>query len=105
MYTKSLLSTLFATLLSLPAIAVTVADLRCEYRTNPLGIDVTAPRLSWKLESKARGARQTAYQVLVASMTRSFPDPAIACRESPTPPPSRPRGSCTTRRRARLRVP
>ena len=26
-----------------------VNDLRCEYRINPLGIDNTAPRLSWKL--------------------------------------------------------
>ena len=28
--------------------AVTVEDLRCEYRENPLGIDVVKPRLSWK---------------------------------------------------------
>jgi alpha-L-rhamnosidase len=49
---------------------VTVADLRCEYLSNPLGIDVQQPRLSWKLEAadpQARGQRQTAYQVLVAS--------------------------------------
>jgi alpha-L-rhamnosidase len=45
-------------------------DLRCEYRTNPLGVDVTAPRLSWKLEAAnpgARGLKQSAYQVLAAS--------------------------------------
>lgn len=41
--------------------------LRCEYRTDPLGIDILAPRLSWVLESKQRGQKQTAYQVLVAS--------------------------------------
>jgi len=28
---------------------VSLSDLKCEYRTNPLGIDNTAPRLSWKL--------------------------------------------------------
>ena len=39
----------------------------CEYRTNPLGIDVIAPRFSWQLESDRRGARQTAYQILAAS--------------------------------------
>jgi alpha-L-rhamnosidase len=39
----------------------------CEYRVNPLGIDVLHPRLSWQLQSERRGARQTAYQVLAAS--------------------------------------
>ena len=49
---------------------LTPAGLRCEYRRNPLGIDETRPRLSWQLESgdpAARGLRQKAYQVLVAS--------------------------------------
>ena len=44
-------------------------DLRCEYLINPLGIDVGAPRLSWKLQAvdpKARGLMQSAYQILVA---------------------------------------
>jgi len=40
--------------------------LRCEYRIDPLGVDVRAPRLSWLVQSTARGQRQTAYQVLVA---------------------------------------
>ncbi len=50
--------------------AVRVEDLRCEYRTNPLGIDVTAPRLSWRLVGSdigAKGIRQTAYRVIAAS--------------------------------------
>jgi len=49
--------------------SVTVTDLRCEYLSDPLGIDVRQPRLSWKLEAvdpKARGQRQTACQILVA---------------------------------------
>jgi len=44
--------------------------LRCEYLKNPLGIDVVQPRLSWQLTAvhpEARGQRQTAYRVLVAS--------------------------------------
>lgn len=45
----------------------TVACLRCEYLLNPLGIDETRPRLSWIMESNRRGARQTAWQVRVAS--------------------------------------
>ena len=43
-----------------------VAALRCEYRVNPLGMDVSQPRLSWILESGRRGEKQTAYQVEVA---------------------------------------
>ena len=43
------------------------ANLRCEYRVDPLGIDVVKPRLSWILEPVAlRGQKQTAYQILVA---------------------------------------
>jgi alpha-L-rhamnosidase len=46
---------------------LTAANLRCEYRTNPLGIDITQPRMSWIVESSRRGQKQTAYQVVVAS--------------------------------------
>jgi alpha-L-rhamnosidase len=42
-------------------------DLRCEYKTNPMGIDVVRPRLSWKLKSDQPGQFQSAYQVQVAS--------------------------------------
>lgn len=45
----------------------TPVELRCEYRVDPLGIDVAQPRLFWKLQSNERGQRQTAYRVLVAS--------------------------------------
>ena len=41
--------------------------LRCEYRVNPLGVDEARPRLTWRVESDARGEIQTAYQILVAS--------------------------------------
>ncbi len=44
-----------------------VENLRCEYQINPLGIDSAKPRLSWWLKSSTRGARQTAFQVLVAT--------------------------------------
>ncbi len=42
------------------------SGLRCEYLTDPVGIDVPQPRFSWVLEHGARGERQTAYQVLVS---------------------------------------
>ncbi|MGH9325316.1 MAG: family 78 glycoside hydrolase catalytic domain [Terriglobia bacterium] len=42
-------------------------DLRCEYLTNAMGIDVNQPRFSWVLRDSKRGELQAAYQVLVAS--------------------------------------
>ncbi len=42
-------------------------SLRCEYLTDPLGVDVARPRLSWTLRAVGRARRQSAYQVLVAS--------------------------------------
>ncbi|HWD37280.1 MAG TPA: family 78 glycoside hydrolase catalytic domain [Fimbriimonas sp.] len=45
---------------------VTPAHLRCNYLVNPIGID-EAPQFSWVDESSARGARQSAYQIRVAS--------------------------------------
>jgi hypothetical protein len=47
--------------------ATRVANLTCDFDTNPQGVDVAAPRLSWQLADETRGARQTAWQVLVAS--------------------------------------
>jgi alpha-L-rhamnosidase len=42
-------------------------ELRCEYAENPLGVDVTTPRLFWKLAGDERGQRQTAWQIIAAS--------------------------------------
>ncbi|MEN6337772.1 MAG: glycoside hydrolase family 78 protein [Phycisphaerales bacterium] len=53
---------------------VRVVDLRCEYLSNPLGVDVAQPRLSWKLESRWRGQKQTAYQILVAGSEKMLKD-------------------------------
>jgi alpha-L-rhamnosidase len=41
--------------------------LRVDNLENPLGIDDADPRLSWQLRDAASGAKQTAYEVLVAS--------------------------------------
>jgi alpha-L-rhamnosidase len=49
------------------SIDLRISDLRCEYLTDPLGIDEPRPRLSWIIESGRRGARQTAYRILAAS--------------------------------------
>jgi alpha-L-rhamnosidase len=53
--------------LALAADGTAVVDtLRCEYRKNPSGIESAQPRLSWEVKDTTRGAKQTAYQVLVA---------------------------------------
>ncbi|HLP38246.1 family 78 glycoside hydrolase catalytic domain [Lacibacter sp.] len=43
-----------------------VTHLRCESRNNPLGVDVTQPKLSWQLQSTQQNVLQTAYRILVA---------------------------------------
>jgi alpha-L-rhamnosidase len=53
-----------------------ITNLRCEYRTNPLGIDSVQPRLSWELSDASRGAFQSAYQVQAAT------DEAALCRDN-----------------------
>ncbi len=63
----------FSTLLALTAFgifqsqAITVTNLSCEDRINPMGIDAAQPRLGWTLQSSQRGDTQTAYEILAAS--------------------------------------
>jgi alpha-L-rhamnosidase len=46
--------------------------LRCDYLENPLGIDATAPHLSWQSDNSERNWRQVAYQLLVASTAENL---------------------------------
>jgi len=41
--------------------------LRCDSLVQPLGIDTETPSLSWRLTDKSWGAKQTAYEIMVAS--------------------------------------
>ena len=60
---------------TLPLMATTVrpeptngpVEMRVDDLKTPLGIDDPTPRLSWQLRDLARGAKQTAYEVLVAT--------------------------------------
>jgi alpha-L-rhamnosidase len=45
---------------------ITIVNPRTELRTNPLGIDISNPRLSWELKSAGRGKFQSAYEILVS---------------------------------------
>ncbi len=46
---------------------VNVVSLKCEYKINPIGVDLAKPRFSWISESGNRGVSQSAYQVFVSS--------------------------------------
>lgn len=45
---------------------LSVGNLTCESKTDPLGIEAEHPRLSWIITSAARDTRQSAYHVLVS---------------------------------------
>jgi alpha-L-rhamnosidase len=72
---------LAALLAAAPALAaaartfpLSVAQLRCEYKVDPLGIDATQPRLSWQLVSAGRGVVQSAHQIQVTRAGRTLWD-------------------------------
>jgi alpha-L-rhamnosidase len=47
--------------------ALRVYDLKCDYQTNPPGLDDAAPGLSWKLDAPDRNQCQTAFQIMAAT--------------------------------------
>jgi alpha-L-rhamnosidase len=49
------------------AAAISVVDLKCDRRTNPIGVDRTPVVLSWALESAERSAGQSALEVQVTA--------------------------------------
>ena len=65
---------LFLLLLFVPAIVfsqdLSVYDLTAEHKKNPVGLDVTNPRLSWKLKADGYNIMQSAYSVRVAASPR-----------------------------------
>ena len=51
------------------AVKTEVKELICEYHTNPLGIDIQKPRLSWKIISAEENVLQTAYEIKVTDQS------------------------------------
>lgn len=41
-------------------------NLTCEYRINPIGIDIKSPRMSWQIKTNDTNIIQTAYEIRVA---------------------------------------
>jgi len=54
-------------LLPCPGASLQIYDLKCDFQTDPMGIDTLKPSLSWKLDSAQRGQSQTACQIVAAS--------------------------------------
>ena len=46
-------------------------DLRTEYRINPIGLTVKAPRFSWKMESDKKNTLQNSYQIIVKAQEKN----------------------------------
>ncbi len=44
----------------------------CEYKTNPIGIEVSKPRLSWQIQSNRENVTQRAYEIRVAESPTSL---------------------------------
>lgn len=42
-------------------------ELRCEYLVNPLGVDASSPRFTWRIDDTRQGAAQVAYQIWVGT--------------------------------------
>ena len=55
-----------------------VENTKCEYLVNPLGIDVRAPRLGWKISASKPvfNQKQKAYQILVATSIQKLTESA-----------------------------
>ena len=75
--------TIFITLLLLPMClsagysqsSIVPVDLTCEYRTDPVGLDVPRPRLGWVLKAAddtRHGQRQSAYRIFVSHSRASM---------------------------------
>ncbi|HHW48738.1 MAG TPA: family 78 glycoside hydrolase catalytic domain [Clostridiaceae bacterium] len=47
--------------------SIVPCNLKCEYVTEPIGIDTPHPRFSWELKASRRNVKQTAWRIIVSS--------------------------------------
>jgi alpha-L-rhamnosidase len=47
--------------------SASLKNLKVEYMTNPVGLDMPHPRFSWQLDAQQRGSKQTAYLLRVST--------------------------------------
>ncbi len=55
-----------------PSCALQIINTSCERLSNPVGIDIAQPRLSWQLSASCNRQKQSAYQILVASSSQKL---------------------------------
>lgn len=67
-----LLFILLSTYCSAQNRTVEIINLQCENKLQPLGIDIENPRFSWNMIANYRGAKQSAYQILIASSIKNI---------------------------------
>jgi len=65
---KSISATLYLVILPFALFSQTISikNLRCEYKVNPAGIQVSHPRLKWEISAKQHNILQHAYRVIVS---------------------------------------
>lgn len=51
-----------------------IINLRCEYASNPVGLDIAEPQFSWEIYSECRGIIQSAYQIIVSDSSAALAD-------------------------------
>ena len=67
-----ILLTLLPALDTLAGSDLKCVDLRCEFLTNPTGVERMNPRFSWRVESEVRGQEVSARRILVASTVKKL---------------------------------
>lgn len=67
MGTRRLAGIIFLLLAAVLPVAAETFDLKCDFLSDPLGIDSCTPSFSWKVGNAAAGDRQTGCRILVAS--------------------------------------
>ncbi len=56
---------------------MTIYDFKIEHRANPLGIDTSAPRFSWKLDTPVNNTLQESYRIVVSCGTQIVWDSGV----------------------------
>lgn len=51
---------------------LSIKKITCEYKKNPIGIDVVSPRISWQISTEVSGIVQTSYRIQVSEEDDNF---------------------------------
>ena len=63
---------------------LTLKELKTEYQTNPLGLDVPNPAFSWILESDKENTYQKSYHILVSDSDEIIWDSGVTQTDQST---------------------